>query len=382
MLAAGSVALAGVVAALVALAATWPGATGGRASAAAHPLRAPGGPVVPVTAPPPTPDPGAPGTAVPAGEESDPFLTAAGGRYLLYTSGIPGPQPVNVPVVTSADFSSWSATADALPVLPGWAVPGFTWAPDLHRFGDRYALYFTALVRGASTPTECIGSSFSSSPLGPFVPRATPLICQLDLGGSIDPRVFTDRHGRSWMLWKSDQNIGGAAAPTQLWSEPLAAGGTRLTGSPSILMGPDRGWQGTIVEAPDMLEVDGSYWVVYAANWYNQPAYAIGAARCAGPAGPCADTAPGPLLASNAQGQGPGEPSLFRDGSGIWLLYSASRSLAPDPDWLRPVYVTRIGVLASGPYLAAGGPPSAADLLAVPLWAPLPTSAAAPTVRR
>ncbi len=372
VLAAASVALALVVAGLFALAGIWLSSGGGRASAAAHspPPRAAVVAVTPVTAPPPTPDPEEPGTAVPSGEqESDPFLTAVGGRYLLYTSGVPGSRPVNVPVATSTDFTTWSATADALPVLPGWAVPGFTWAPDVHRFGGIYALYFTALVSGVSPPTECIGSSFSASPVGPFVPRPTPLVCQLDQGGSIDPRVFTDRQGQAWMLWKSDQNIGGATAPTELWSEPLTRDGTRLTGSPSVLMGPDRSWQGTIVEAPDMVEVDGTYWVVYSANWYNQPDYAIGAARCAGPAGPCADTAPGPLLASNAQGQGPGEASLFRDASGIWLLYSASRSLAPHPDWLRPVFITRLGVVASGPYLAAGGLPCAADLLAVPLWA-------------
>ena len=227
-------------------------------------------------------------------------------------------------------------------------------------------------MRGVFPAAECIGSSFSASPTGPFVPAAAPFICQLDQGGSIDPRVFIDARGHPWMLWKSDQNIGGATTPTKLWSQPLSADGSRLTGDPSVLMGPDGPWQGTIVEAPDMVEVGGAYWVFYSANWYNQPAYAIGAARCAGPAGPCADTAPGPCSPATPREQGPGEASLFRDASGIWMLYSASRSLAPQPDRLRPVFITRLGVLPSGPYLAAGGPPSAVDLLAMPVWAPQP----------
>ena len=54
-------------------------------------------------------------------------------------------------------------------------------------------------------------------------------------------------------------------------------------------MSPDEPWQGTIVEAPDMVEVNGVYWLAYAANWFNQPAYGIGVAWCAGPSGPCAD---------------------------------------------------------------------------------------------
>jgi hypothetical protein len=143
-----------------------------------------------------------------------------------------------------------------------------------------------------------------------------------------------------------------------MWSQPLAAGGLGLTGRPAELMGPDKGWQGTIVEAPDMVEVAGAYWVFYSGNWFNQPAYAIGAARCSGPAGPCADTSALPLLGSNLQGAGPGEASVFRDPAGVWMLYSPWRSLAPKPDVPpRPVYVTRLGFASSGPYLAAGGPP-------------------------
>ena len=326
------------------------------------------------TAPLPTSTASAPGTQVTGGsDQSDPFLTTAGGRYLLLTSGSSWPDAVNVPVATSVDFVHWTAPVDALPVLPAWAAPGFTWAPDLHRFGSRYALYFTAMLAGHSPQTQCIGSAFSSSPSGPFTARPTPFICQVDQGGDIDPRVFVDTDGSAWMVWKTDQNIGGADTPTKLWSERLSADGTQLLGSPSFLLSPDEAWQGTIVEAPDMVQVGGAYWVIYSGNWYNQPAYAIGAARCDGPAGPCRDVSPTPLLASNLQGQGPGEASVFRDDAGVWLLYSPWRSAAPHPDIpARPVYVTRLGFGASGPYLAAGPLPSAADLLAQPLWSPTP----------
>jgi beta-xylosidase len=328
----------------------------------------------PGASPPPTPTPAWPGTLVSGGaEQSDPFLTTADDRYLLFTSGTGGPAPMNVPVATSGDFVHWTPPAEALPDLPAWAEPGFTWAPDMHRFGSVYALYFTAMLAGRTPTTECIGSAFSDSPTGPYLASPTPFICQVDQGGSIDPRVFVDSDGTPWMVWKSDQNIGGATTPTKMWSQRLSGDGTTLLGTPSFLLSPDEPWQGTIVEAPDMVEVGGTYWVVYSGNWFNQPAYAIGAARCAGPAGPCHDTSPEPLLASNFQGQGPGEASVFHDAAGYWLLYSPWRSLAPyaiDPP--RPVYVTRIGFGPSGPYLAGGPPPSAADLLAEPIWLPTP----------
>ena len=59
------------------------------------------------------------------------------------------------------------------------------------------------------------------------------------------------------------------------------------------------------MEAPQLVLVRGTYYLFYSGGWFNQPAYSIGAARCAGPLGPCADTAAAPLLASNVQGAGP-----------------------------------------------------------------------------
>jgi beta-xylosidase len=322
--------------------------------------------------PPVDPNPSAPGVAVGSGQDqSDPFLTIADGRYFLYTSGVPGTPPVNVPVASATDFGAWSPITDALPVLPRWAVPGYTWAPDVRRFGSTYVLYFTAMLFGSRPAMECIGDATGSAPDGPFTPARAPFICQVGLGGSIDPRVFTDANGSNWMLWKSDQNIGGAATPTQMWSQELTSDGLGLIGQAAVIMTPDEGWQGTIVEAPDMVEINGSYWDFYSGNWFNQPAYAIGAARCAGPEGPCSDSSPLPLLGSNDQGQGPGEESVFEDPSGIWMLYSPWRSQAPHPDFpLRPVFITRIGLTTGGPYLAAGGPPPSLDALGPLLPAP------------
>jgi hypothetical protein len=147
-----------------------------------------------------------------------------------------------------------------------------------------------------------------------------------------------------------------------MWSQALTADGLGLVGRAVAILQPDEPWQGSIVEAPDLVEVGGAYWVVYSGNWFNQPAYAIGAARCRGPQGPCADVSPVPLLASNAQGQGPGEASVLADRSGVWLLYSPVRSHVAVPVYPpRPVFVTRLGFTPDRVYLAAGGPPPDLD---------------------
>jgi GH43 family beta-xylosidase len=305
-------------------------------------------------APAPDPDPMAPGIFVNSGEdESDPFLFLNNGRYYLYTSDIASKKVLNVPVASTVDFKHWTQVTDALPVLPKWAQPGFTWAPDVHQFGSTYVMYFTAGV--VANGRQCIGVATGSSPIGPFTATDTPFICQLSMGGSIDPRVFTDSTGTSWMLWKSDQNANGASTPTTLWSQQLSTNGQTLVGTPTVLLRPDEAWQGTIVEAPDMVESGGVYWLTYSANWFVQADYAIGVARCLGPAGPCADFSSQPFIATNAQGSGPGEPSFFDAFGGVWMLYTPIRALPWETQ--RPVDITRIGFGPLGPYLAAGGPP-------------------------
>jgi beta-xylosidase len=303
----------------------------------------------------PATDPWAPGQHIaPQQDRSDPFLLRADGRYYLYTSSTTSLAILNVPVSSSTNFQTWTRPVDAMPVLPAWAVAPFTWAPDVHKFGSVYVLYFTGYLQALNE--QCIGAATGSSPVGPFTAQPQPFICQSGLSGSIDPRVFTDTDGTNWVLFKSDQNAHGRATPTTLWSQQLTPDGLGLVGTASDLMSPDEPWQGSIVEAPDMVKVNGVYWLAYSGNWFNQPLYGIGVAWCAGPSGPCADSSDTPLIGTNAQGQGPGEASLYQDQSGVWVLYTPEMQLPGDP--ARQVYIARVGFATGGAYLAAGGLPT------------------------
>jgi hypothetical protein len=84
----------------------------------------------------------------------------------------------------------------------------------------------------------------------------------------------------------------------------------------------------------------------------NQPGYSIGAARCNGPLGPCADTSSRPLLGSNGQGHGPGEESVFSNAAGLWVLYAPFSSTLPLPGPPRPVAMAHLGFGPAGRYLA------------------------------
>lgn len=304
--------------------------------------------------PPALTDPQHPGAIVNSGpDQPDPFVFVQNGRSYLFTSQDRVPQ--NVPVRSASVFGQWGAPSDALPDPPPWAVPGVTWAPDVAQFGSDYLLYFTAQLAGAAQRTMCIGDAISTNPAGPYLASPAPFICQQSLGGSIDPRVFVDSSGQPSMIWKSDQNARSNTADTQIWSQPLSTDGLHLLGSPTAIFGPDEPWQGHIVEAPQMVLVKGAYYLFYSGGWFNQPGYAIGVARCAGPSGPCQDISSSPLLASNAQGAGPGEESVFTNDAGIWMLYTPWASALPNPGPPRPVALAHLGFGPGGPYLAQLG---------------------------
>ena len=305
--------------------------------------------------PRPTTDPAAPGTFIGfGGDQTDPFVLAENGTYFLFTSRqAPGAGP-NVPVRAANVVGGWGPVTDALPQLPAWAEPGWAWAPDVHRFGDHDVLYFTALVRGSSPATMCIGAAVGTRITGPYMALPAPIVCQFLAGGSIDPRTFMDKDGQAYLLWKSDENAVSPVTPTRIYSQPHSADGLLLLSRAAQIFGPDESWQGDIVEAPDLVQVAGAYFLFYSGYWFNQPGYAIGVASCAGPLGPCADTSPAPLLRSNEQGTGPGEESVFADPRGIWLLYAPFHSsFVPFLTPPRPATVARLGFDGAGVYLAA-----------------------------
>jgi hypothetical protein len=321
-----------------------------------HPAAAPQSPAgVAYDSPPPTADPAAPGTVIGfGGDQTDPFVLTEDGTYFLFTSRqAPGAGP-NVPVRAATVVGRWGPVTDALPRLPAWAEPGWAWAPDVHRFGNRDVLYFTALVRGSSPAIMCIGAAVGTRINGPYVALPAPIVCQFLAGGSIDPRTFADKDGQTYLLWKSDQNAVSHVTPTQIYSQALSADGLHLLGRATRIFSPDEPWQGDIVEAPDLVQVAGAYFLFYSGFWFNQPGYAIGVAPCAGPLGPCADMSPSPLLGSNEQGSGPGEESVFADNRGIWLLYAPFHSAyAPFQTPPRPATVARLGFGNAGVYVAA-----------------------------
>jgi Glycosyl hydrolases family 43 len=272
-----------------------------------------------------------------AGDFPDPTILSWNGVYYAFAtqSTAPVPQIVNVQVSTSVDGVNWVPLGtDALPQLPSWAQKGNTWAPSVvyDSATARFVMYYTATE--ITSGEQCIGEATSLTPLGPYVDTSSlPVECQLGIGGSIDPDIFTDpQTGTSSLLWKNDGNRVGW--PTEIWSVHLGADFRPIPSATpvALLSGADEAWQGAsggtngVIEGPFMYYLPGSgpggaggtYYLFYAGGDVFSSTYAIGWASCSGPAGPCTDAPPGenPILTTAPGMSGPGGPDVFTLPSG------------------------------------------------------------------
>jgi beta-xylosidase len=254
------------------------------------------------------------------GDSADPQALRAGDRWYLVHTNTGGQ---NVPILTSPDLVHWTPAGDALPVLPAWANPGRTWAPEVIALApDRYVLYYTAADRRSGR--QCVGRAVAAVPGGPYTDRFdAPLVCQAGAGGSIDASPFLDAPGQAYLTWKNDGNAVGV--DSWLWAQRLAPDGLSLLDAPVRLLDQTEPWEGRLVEAPFLWRQAGRLYLFYSANAYDTDRYAVGYATCAAPLGPCTKGPDNPVLRGNRYASGPGHAAMVRVGARTWLLYHAWR---------------------------------------------------------
>lgn len=251
----------------------------------------------------------------------DPDILLIEGTYYAYATNSGS---TNIRSATSTDLVTWERAPDALPALPRWANPGFTWAPEVTTpvDGSGYRMYVT--VRHADSGLQCIALATADAPGGPFrVEGDDPLVCQLDEGGSIDASSIV-HDGTQYLLWKNDGNCCGKA--TYIYLQELSADGLELVGEPIRLLGNDRAWEGDLIEAPTLWHHEGRFHLFYSANSYAGADYAMGHAVADELTGPYEKTGDGPWVATEKMDDGavlgPGGQDVVVGPDGrTWLAY-------------------------------------------------------------
>lgn len=254
----------------------------------------------------------------------DPDVIRVGTTYYAFTTGTTWGNRIGV-LTSSSPNTGWrtvtgkSFGSTALPTVPSWQQPDTQWAPGVFAWNNRWVMFYAA--KSKANGHWCLSVATASSPAGPYSDASTgPLVCQLDLGGSIDPQPFVDIDGRPWLHWKN--NDGSAPAVSSVWAAPLAAEGTTLAGPAQLVMSKDsvnHPWQNT-VDNPQMVVVDGARYLFFSGGDFESDRYAVGYAVCDGPAGPCRQPGVDPILSSYGTVAGPAGGTVFDDGAGGWWL--------------------------------------------------------------
>ena len=282
----------------------------------------------------------------------DPDVIRVGTTYYAYTTGT---DLLNIPVLSSTDLQTWEPLGDALPALPSWQVPLYTWAPGVVFLDGQYVMYYAS--RDAAIGLQCISVATATNPAGPFVDTSTgPLVCQSALGGSIDPQPFIDADGTPYLYWKS--NDGSSPLPASIWAAQLAPDGSALLSSGVPVLGQNQGWEST-VEAPFMVHGAGGYTLFYSGGLWNGAGYGVAYALCQGPLGPCVKPQGAPILHSDGDRLGPGGESLVTDPSGNWwIAYDAwngpSSAYSYAAGDFRSLWVAPVTFAGAVPQIAAG----------------------------
>ncbi len=265
-----------------------------------------------------------------AADFPDPFVLRDGDTYYAYATT---DAAQHLQLARSADLVTWEPLHDPLPKLPAWSS-GDTWAPEVAKTSAGYVLYYTARDPDAKRPdgsgSQCVTRATSASPEGPFVDDSqAPLVCQPELGGSIDATYFRDDDGSAWLAWKNDGNCCGL--PTRFFIQPLTADGLSLTGKPTDMgVVNDKPWEGAVIEAPTILHHGSEYYLFYSGNNYDSELYAVGYATATRLTGPYRDAPENPILASawgkplTSRARGPGHQSIVAAHDGqLWMTFHA-----------------------------------------------------------
>ena len=168
-----------------------------------------------------------------------------------------------IQIRTSTDGRQWTFAGTVWDTMPGWikeAVPGAenVWAPEIHRHGATYYLYYAASIFGKNTSAIGLATNTTLNPNDPnykWVDRGEVLRSTSDSDyNAIDPGIVEDAGGVPWMAFGSYWS--GIRMVQLQWPSGLPT-----SAEAEILHIADRQAEPNAIEAPVITRHDGWYYL-------------------------------------------------------------------------------------------------------------------------
>ncbi len=201
----------------------------------------------------------------------DPFVVAEDGVYYMYGTGW------KMYKNTSGDLRGpWEGPVDVVETPED--CKGDKWAPEVHKYGDRFYMFTT--YRSKTTGHRGCAIFVSDTPEGPFTLHSDGHVTPADWD-SIDGTLYIDPEGKPWMVfvheWTSTDDSIGRMAAARL-SDDLKE---FITEPVELFRADDPVWsEGQITDGPFMYRcADGQLLMI----WSNSDrfGYCVGVARSA-----------------------------------------------------------------------------------------------------
>lgn len=245
---------------------------------------------------------------------ADPTIFYSDGTYYLY-----GTTTGNIAngdgflVYTSSDLQKWSEPKGAqngLALKKGdsYGDKGF-WAPQILKYNNKFYMIYTA--------NENIAIASSDSPLGPFKNESKKPV--FETGNQIDPFIFIDEDGKKYLYFvrlTNGNRIFVAELNGDLQSIKTETLKECISGTLPWENTQNTNWP--VTEGPTVVKHDGLYYLIYSANDFRNPDYAVGYATSQSPFGPWEKSSSSPIISKkNAGYNGVGHGDIFWDKANV-----------------------------------------------------------------
>ncbi|MGE5406873.1 MAG: glycoside hydrolase family 43 protein [Methanosarcina sp.] len=316
----------------------------------------------------------------------DPFiLKASDGRY--YMTGTGGVKD-GFKMYSSSDLKEWK---DEGRIYQGnsstqWCTANF-WAPELYEHDGKFLLVFSADWREnpkGEMENFRIGIAISDSPTGPFTDLLNRPV--FDPGYPVIDGNLLFEDGRIYMYysrccykhpvesevaeWARGKGLYKEIEESWVYGVELKPDFSGIIGEPKLLLrppvamnDPQSGWESRSVtsgeinrrwtEGSFIFSKNGTYYIMYSANYFGGRNYAVGYATSSNPLGPFKKAANNPVLEKNVEkggivtGTGHNSITYSTDGKTMLCVYHGRTSATGDKRmvFIDPMKVDENGIL-------------------------------------
>lgn len=244
---------------------------------------------------------------------------------------------------SSDDLEHWRSEGLALNMKDSYGSKWF-WAPEVYYVEKlkKYVMTYSA--------EERVCFAFGDSPKGPFV--MDPKTPMMPNEGNIDSSIFWDEDGKPYLYFVrwSDQAKGNTIYVAELNDDYKSINMETIK---ECVHADYNTWETVmprVTEGPSVFKHDGKYYLLYSANGYTSPDYAVGYATADKPTGPWTKYSGNPVLRRYGAlvGCGHGAPFIDLDGKWHYVFHAhkSSTEVHPRNSFIVDMYFKDGGVVA------------------------------------